>query len=366
MLRLLRMLALCLWPMGTLCAHEILLVGGDDTVGVSSFVSALQARRPLDQVRFQTVTQLPSPGRLDVQTRLILLDEAALDWRLREPSGPLSLALRISRVQAQLRLGKSRPEYLSLLWSDPPLARQLRLTRYLLPQARRIGVLYGPDSRFLIDELHQAANHMGLEIVAQDWADLRDSRPLQHVLGNSDVLLGIDDPQLFNAKTVKNLLLSSYGRQMALIGPNAGFRRPGQHLQRPGRLAGGTRSLARPAALALAAQPLSRSLPGQRQSAGGPRPWAGAHRAERSRAGPGRRRVDTMSKRLSWDIHARTQIISLGPALLLTLLLIGFFTFVRLQDLRQELDHTGQLIANQLAPACEYGRLRIRGDLGQQ
>lgn len=31
-----------------------------------------------------------------------------------------------------------------------------------------------------------------------------------------------------------------------------------------------------------------------------------------------------MSKRLSWDIHTRTQIISLGPALLLTLLLISF------------------------------------------
>ncbi|WP_194790973.1 response regulator [Pseudomonas sp. UFMG81] len=62
-----------------------------------------------------------------------------------------------------------------------------------------------------------------------------------------------------------------------------------------------------------------------------------------------------MSTRLSWDIHTRTQIISLGPALLLTLLLISFFTFVRIQDLRQELNHTGQLIANQLAPASEYG-----------
>ncbi|MDH0302929.1 MULTISPECIES: ATP-binding protein [unclassified Pseudomonas] len=62
-----------------------------------------------------------------------------------------------------------------------------------------------------------------------------------------------------------------------------------------------------------------------------------------------------MSKHLSWDIHTRTQIISLGPALLLTLLLISFFTFVRIQDLRQELNHTGQLIANQLAPASEYG-----------
>ncbi|WP_095598666.1 ATP-binding protein [Pseudomonas sp. PIC25] len=56
-----------------------------------------------------------------------------------------------------------------------------------------------------------------------------------------------------------------------------------------------------------------------------------------------------------WDIHARTQLISVGPALLLTLLLTAFFTFARLQDLRQELDHTGQLIANQLAPAAEYG-----------
>ncbi len=62
-----------------------------------------------------------------------------------------------------------------------------------------------------------------------------------------------------------------------------------------------------------------------------------------------------MSKSRQWDINTRTQMISLGPALLLTLLLISFFTFVRIQDLRQEVNHTGQLIANQLAPASEYG-----------
>ncbi|CAI8701377.1 two-component system, sensor histidine kinase [Pseudomonas chlororaphis] len=62
-----------------------------------------------------------------------------------------------------------------------------------------------------------------------------------------------------------------------------------------------------------------------------------------------------MTFRRRWDISTRTQIICLGPALLLTLLLISFFTFVRTQDLRQELNHTGQLIANQLAPATEYG-----------
>ncbi len=70
-----------------------------------------------------------------------------------------------------------------------------------------------------------------------------------------------------------------------------------------------------------------------------------------------------MTLRRRWDINTRTQLITLAPALLLTLLLISFFTFVRIQDLRQELDHTGQLIANQLAPATEYGVISGNNDV---
>ncbi len=226
--RLLRgLLLVFFWPLGTLSANEILLVGAQDQPGIRSFVTALETQRPQDHVRFLPVAQLPQPGKLKGDTRLILLDKAALEWRLGEAAAPPALALRVSRVQAQQRLGKSRPAYLSLLWSDPPPDRQLRLTRYLLPQARRVGVLYAEHSRFLVDELRRAAGPLGLEIVAQDWPQLRDSRPLQHLLSNSDVLLGIDDPELYNSKTAKNLLLSTYARQMPLIGPNAGFVRAG-------------------------------------------------------------------------------------------------------------------------------------------
>ncbi|MCI0915252.1 ABC transporter substrate-binding protein [Pseudomonas putida] len=227
MARLLRLLVFCLWPMGSLSASEILLVGGEEQPGIRSFVAALESRRNQDQVRFQTVDQLPRPGKLPADLRLLLIDSAALEWRLAESKGPPALAMRISRVEAEQRLGKSRPAYLTLLWSDPPLARQLRLARYLLPQAQRIGVLYAEHSHFLLDELRQAARPLGLEIVAQQWPDQRDSRPLLNLLGNSDVLLGLEDPDLYNSKTAKNLLLSSYGRQMALIGPNAGFVRAG-------------------------------------------------------------------------------------------------------------------------------------------
>ncbi|PTU73607.1 response regulator [Pseudomonas mangrovi] len=62
-----------------------------------------------------------------------------------------------------------------------------------------------------------------------------------------------------------------------------------------------------------------------------------------------------MTRRRGLDIHTRTQLISVVPALLLTLLLTALFTFERLKDLQQELQQTGQLIADQLAPAAEYG-----------
>ncbi|MGY2261853.1 ABC transporter substrate-binding protein [Pseudomonas sp. SDO55104_S430] len=208
-------------------AADILLTGVEDSPGVQSFVQALRELRPNDNVRFQPLNELPAPTALADDIRLILLDLPSLDWRLQSEQGPATLVLRISRLQARQRLGETHPPHLSLLWSDPPLERQLHLTRTLLPQARRIGVLYDDHSEFLLTELRRAAHPLGLEVVTQRWDNTHDSRPLQALLSRSDVLLGLDDPDLFNPKTAKNLLLSSYSRQLALIGPNAGFVRAG-------------------------------------------------------------------------------------------------------------------------------------------
>ncbi|MFY0727725.1 ABC transporter substrate-binding protein [Pseudomonas sp. NFX15] len=208
-------------------AADILLTGAEDNPGVRAFAQTLSELRPRDHVRFQTVASLPLPGKLPENTRLVLLDLPSLDWRLQDAQGPATLVLGISRLQARQRLNNKLPPRLSLLWSDPPLERQLRLTRTLLPQAKRVGVLYDHHSEFLLAELRQAAHPLGLEVVTQRWDNIHDSQPLQALLKSSDVLLGLDDPDLYNPQTAKNLLLSSYSRQVALIGPNAGFVKAG-------------------------------------------------------------------------------------------------------------------------------------------
>src|SRR5690606_42064106 len=75
---------------------------------------------------------------------------------------------------------------------------------------------------FLIDARRQVAPE-GLRINAQYCPNARDPRTLSRLLDQSDVLLGLDDPLLYNPHTIKTLLLSSYGRRQALIGPAAAF-----------------------------------------------------------------------------------------------------------------------------------------------
>ena len=221
------LLCWCLLCSAPLPAAEILLSGAEDNPAIQSFSAALAELRPQDRVRFQPLAQLPSPERIPADTRLILLDLHALDWRLSTSSGPPTLMLRISQVHARERLGNRRPAQLSLLWSDPAPARQLRLIRLLMPQAQRVGVLYDEHSQFLLDELRHAATPLGLEIVGQAWPDNRDNRPLLTLLQRSDLLFGLNDDDLFNQRTAKNLLLTSYAQQRAMIGPSASFVRAG-------------------------------------------------------------------------------------------------------------------------------------------
>lgn len=208
-------------------AAQIMVAASQDTPALQQFVADLATRRPQDRVHFVPAAQLPPPQTLPADTRLILLGVDMLDWRLGDASGPPTLVMQISRVQGNRLLGDSRPPRITLLWNDPPPARQLRLIRQLLPQARRVGLVYSNASRFLVREIRRQAAAQGLAVSTWYWPDARDSRPLNRMLEESDVVLGLDDPSLYNSTTIKSVLLASYGRRVALIGPTAAFIRAG-------------------------------------------------------------------------------------------------------------------------------------------
>lgn len=208
-------------------ARDILLVSTEQSPALQDFTRALAQRRPNDQVRLESPESLPPAASLDGETRLLLLGSGALNWRLASHDAPPALTLLVSRIEARQVLGEREPSHLSLLWSDPPPARQLQLALQLNPRPQRIGVLLGPASEFLLQELIPAAEKLGVELVSELQTRPDDSRPLRELLGRSDLLLGLDDKQLYNAQTIKGILLSAYAQNRALIGPTATFVKAG-------------------------------------------------------------------------------------------------------------------------------------------
>lgn len=208
-------------------ARDILVVSNEKSAALQDFTEALAQRRPNDNVHLESPETLPPAATLDGETRLLLLGTAALNWRIASDQAPPALTLLVSRVEARQVLGERKPAHLSLLWSDPPPARQLQLALEITPRPHRIGVLLGPTSEFLLEELTHAAEKLGVELVSELQTRVDDTRPLRELLGHSDLLLGLDDKQLYNAQTIKGVLLSAYAENRALIGPTAAFVKAG-------------------------------------------------------------------------------------------------------------------------------------------
>lgn len=224
-MRLLLMLC-CTLLISPSWAASVLLSAPEQSPALEAFTEALQKRRPHDQIRFVLSKELPSTAP-SADTRLILFGTEALKHYLEQANTTPALVLRVSRLQADALLQRKPSNTISLLWSDPPLDRQLRLARALLPKSTRIGVLYSPASAGLLDELRRAAQSLNLEVIARQWRDNRDNKALRQVLEDSDLLFGLDDPLIYNRQTIKNLLLSSYAHQRPLFGPTVSFVRAG-------------------------------------------------------------------------------------------------------------------------------------------
>ena len=116
----------------------------------------------------------------------------------------------------------------SAIYIDQPWQRQLNLIRLALPGMERIGILLGTTSRELRADLEQA-------IAGQEWQPQMGLvpeggnylGPLRRLLEQSEVLLAVPDQQVFNRQNLQGILLTTYRREVPMIGFSPGYVRAG-------------------------------------------------------------------------------------------------------------------------------------------
>lgn len=119
----------------------------------------------------------------------------------------------------------------SVIYLDQPLTRQLNLIKLIRRDNQVLGVLLGPATNVLRPILDMAAKNMGIPIRMESVTEEGEIGPtLRHVLDDSDILLALPDPLIYNRNTIFNIILSSYHNQVPVIGFSASYAKAGAML----------------------------------------------------------------------------------------------------------------------------------------
>ena len=126
------------------------------------------------------------------------------------------------------QLARKTPLNVSALYLDQPFARQLALVRLVLPSAKFLGVIWGPESGGQRSQLAANAKSMGFVL---HEGSVEHAEPLigalRSALGDTDVLLAVPDAQVYNAATVSDILLTTYRAHIPVIAFSPSYAKAG-------------------------------------------------------------------------------------------------------------------------------------------
>lgn len=121
-----------------------------------------------------------------------------------------------------------RPGRFSAIYIDQPLKRQMNLIRLAFPQRRRVGVVLGPGSLGRLSSLRAATSGNALELSSEVISSQSELfYALEKVLKESDILLAVPDPLVFNGGTISEILLTAYRHDVPLMGFSPAYDRAG-------------------------------------------------------------------------------------------------------------------------------------------
>lgn len=124
--------------------------------------------------------------------------------------------------------GNESTQQHSALYIDQPLERQLNLCRLIVPNLNHVAVLYGATSQASASALETAAQQLDITLTTGNIPPGASiNAKLDEILDNSQLLLALPDPDVFNRYTVSGLLLTAYHHNVPVIGFSSAYVKAG-------------------------------------------------------------------------------------------------------------------------------------------
>ena len=200
------------------------LLLSDTSAPYQAFVETLRQRLPASirlVVREPARDGNDSAGAFDL---VVAVGMKAAEAAASTPHSPVLAVMVPKAGYDSLFLGQKAPYGISAIYLDQPWERQVDFLYALLPDVERVGLLYSPETRLEVSPLlNSVANHGGSVVAQSVQSADRLFASLEKVLSGSDVLLAIPDSRIYNAASIRNILLTSYRQEVPLIGLSQGY-----------------------------------------------------------------------------------------------------------------------------------------------
>jgi ABC-type uncharacterized transport system substrate-binding protein len=201
-------------------ARLVCVIGNERVAALQEAAESLGQELVRSGMALQEI-QLPGVGEVGESCTqmadakvIISLGTDALRQALNRNTRAAIIAALIPRLSYERVLQESNHKNgmgVTALYLDQPFGRQLDLLHLALPELRRVGVLWGPESISQQALLSAALQARGLEVSEGVFSAGQPLiTALRAALLDADVLLAVADGSVYNPSSVSNILLTSY------------------------------------------------------------------------------------------------------------------------------------------------------------
>lgn len=223
LLCLLLLLSIPLFAAAELDITRVDIIASANNAAAADLAKGIQYALQNAKLGVETSIQKPEGYKNNnaTTTLAITIGDSSIPW-LSEQKNAFAAAIAF-HVGSTAFLTQSKPDqHFTAVYRDQPLSRQLKLAKFLLPTLKHATVLRRSTNAMPINKELQRELQIGIADINidnnPDWL-----KQLSLSLRETDVLLGIDDPTIYNGETIRGILLTTYRQGKSLIGPSRAF-----------------------------------------------------------------------------------------------------------------------------------------------
>lgn len=206
--------------------HDVRIVTADESELTERIVDALQKKFPISQI----VSGAPKSVPKNKNAIHIAVGPAALRTLLAQEHDGTVVALFTSS-QAYRAILDSAPHphsaAVTAVYAEPAPSDQLRLISMLYKKRVRVAALLSERTAYLLPVLQQACQQWNIDLVVEQVGTEDNLNRVLNRVANASALLAMPDNAIYNAENIRNILVTTYRHNQAVIGFSSAFVKAG-------------------------------------------------------------------------------------------------------------------------------------------